>query len=142
MNAYEDGDEIVLDGFFQDDPMPADDGAGSLYQRLFRSLAADRLQTRLHRWRLNLRTGLAKEERLTDTVSEFGMINAGVAGRPYRYTYAASALPGWFLFDGIVKHDVLTGAEERFDLPAGRVRQRDGDGTAHRLRLPKTTATW
>jgi carotenoid cleavage dioxygenase-like enzyme len=118
-NAYEDGDEIVLDGFFQDDPMPADDGAGSLYQRLFRSLAADRLQTRLHRWRLNLRTGLAKEERLTETISEFGMINAGVAGRPYRYAYAASALPGWFLFDGIVKHDVLTGAEERFDLPDG-----------------------
>jgi carotenoid cleavage dioxygenase len=77
------------------------------------------LQTRLHRWRLNLRTGLAKEERLTDTISEFGMINAGVAGRPYRYTYAASALPGWFLFNGIVKHDVRTGAEERFDLPAG-----------------------
>ena len=82
VNAYEDGDEIVLDGFFQDDPVPADDGAGSLYQRLFRSLAADRLQTRLHRWRLNLRTGLAKEERLTDTISEFGMINAGVGRTP------------------------------------------------------------
>jgi carotenoid cleavage dioxygenase len=119
VNAYEEGDEIVLDGFFQDDPVPADDGAGSLYQRLFRSLAADRLQTHLHRWRLNLRTGLAKEERLTDTVSEFGMINAGAAGRPYRYTYAASAVPGWFLFSGIVKHDVVTGKEERYDLPHG-----------------------
>ena len=119
VNAYEDGDEIVLDGFFQDDPMPVDDGAGSLYQRLFRSLAADRLGTHLHRWRLNLRTGLVKEERLTETVSEFGVINAEVSGRPYRYTYAATVVPGWFLFSGLVKHDVVTGNEERYDLPPG-----------------------
>ena len=60
-----------------------------------------------------------KEERLTDTISEFGMINAGVTGRAYRYTYAASAVPGWFLFSGIVKHDVVSGREERYDLPPG-----------------------
>ena len=41
VNAYEDGDEIVLDGFFQDDPRPARDGAtGSLYERMFRYLDA------------------------------------------------------------------------------------------------------
>jgi carotenoid cleavage dioxygenase len=112
-NAYEDGDEIVLDGFFQDDPMPADDGAGSLYQRLFRSLAADRLQTRLHRWRLNLVTGAVTEQRLTDSITEFGVINSGCAGRPYRYTWAATGKPAWFLFDGLVRHDLATGTEER-----------------------------
>ena len=42
------------------------------------------------------------------------MINAAVAGRPYRYTYAMTGVPGWFLFDGIVKFDVDTGAEERY----------------------------
>ena len=34
-NAYEDGDEIVLDGFFQGDPEPADNGAGDKWQRAF-----------------------------------------------------------------------------------------------------------
>ena len=117
-NAYEDGDEIVLDGFFQGSPEPADtgDGAGlgEKYHRAFRFLALDRMQTRLHRWRLNLVTGATTEEQLTDSITEFGMINGGYAGRPYRYTYASTGKPGWFLFDGLVRHDVGTGTEERY----------------------------
>ena len=42
------------------------------------------------------------------------MINSGHAGRDYRYTYAATGKPGWFLFDGLVSHDLKTGTEERF----------------------------
>jgi carotenoid cleavage dioxygenase len=118
-NAYEDGDEIVLDGFFEGDPSPVDTGAGSKWQRAFRFLALDRLQTRLHRWRFNLVTGQTTEERLTDAITEFGMINAGYAGIPYRYTYAATGKPGWFLFDGLVRHDLHTGAEQRFAFDDG-----------------------
>jgi carotenoid cleavage dioxygenase-like enzyme len=116
VNAYEDGGEIVLDGFFQRDPEPPA-GNGTLYQRMFRFLDNDLLGAHLHRWRLNLSTGLTKEESLTDTTSEFGMINAGHAGRRHRYAYSATSVPGWFLFDGIVRHDALTGIEEhyRFD---------------------------
>jgi carotenoid cleavage dioxygenase-like enzyme len=113
-NAYEDGDELVLDGFFQGDPEPVDDGKGGKWQRAFRFLAMDRMQTRLHRWRFNLVTGGVREERLSDSISEFGMINSAYAGRDYRYTYAATGKPAWFLFDGLVKHDLKTGAEERF----------------------------
>ncbi|WP_028476813.1 carotenoid oxygenase family protein [Nocardia sp. CNY236] len=118
-NAYEDGDEIVLDGFFQGDPNPADTGTGSKWERAFRFLALDRMQTRLHRWRLNLTTGQVKEERLTDTITEFGMINSQHAGQPYRYTWAATGKPGWFLFDGLVRHDLLTGTEERMSFGDG-----------------------
>ena len=118
-NAFEDGDEIVLDGFYQGDPEPADDGAGTKWQRAFRFLALDRMQARLHRWRFNLRTGAVREEQLTDTISEFGMINPVHAGRPYRYAYAATAKPGWFLFDGLVRHDLQTGAEESFTFGDG-----------------------
>jgi carotenoid cleavage dioxygenase-like enzyme len=114
VNAYEDGDEIVLDGFFQDDPAPADNGMGDKWQRAFRFLALDRMQTRLHRWRLNLTTGTVKEEQMSDSITEFGMINGGYAGGKYRYAYAATGKPSWFLFDGLVKHDLHTGAEERF----------------------------
>ncbi|GAA3074335.1 carotenoid oxygenase family protein [Streptomyces glomeratus] len=112
-NAYEDGDEIVLDGFFQGDPAPADNGMGNKWQRAFRFLALDRMQTRLHRWRLNLVTGQVREEQLSDLISEFGMINSRHAGRSYRYVWAATGKPSWFLLDGLVRHDLLTGAEER-----------------------------
>ena len=118
-NAYEDGDEIVLDGFFQGDPEPADNGMGNKWQRAFRFLALDRMQARLHRWRFNLATGQVREEQLSDSITEFGMINAGHAGGKYRYTYAATGKPSWFLFDGLVKHDLQTGAEQRFAFPDG-----------------------
>lgn len=55
-NAYEQGDEIVLDGFYEGDPQPLDTG-GTKWEKLFRFLALDRLQSRLHRWRLNMVTG-------------------------------------------------------------------------------------
>jgi carotenoid cleavage dioxygenase len=118
-NAYEDGDEIVLDGFYQGDPNPLDDGAGDKWQRAFRFLALDRMQARLHRWRFNLTTGTTTEQPLSDTISEFGMINAGHAGEPYRYAYAATGKPGWFLFDGLVRHDVQTGTEQRISFGDG-----------------------
>jgi carotenoid cleavage dioxygenase len=111
VNAYEDGDEIVLDGFFEGDPQPLDTG-GTKWEKLFRFLALDRLQARLHRWRFNLVTGAVKEEQLSESITEFGTINPDYAAGSYRYTYAATGKPGWFLFDGLVKHDVLTGNHE------------------------------
>jgi carotenoid cleavage dioxygenase len=118
INAYEDGDEVVVDGFFQSDPVPEDRGTGPM-ERMFRFLALDRMGARPHRWRLDLRTGAVREEDLSDQIMEFGMINAERAGRPYRHTYAMTGVPGWFLFDGIVKLDVETGAEQRYRLPDG-----------------------
>jgi carotenoid cleavage dioxygenase-like enzyme len=118
-NAYEDGDEIVLDGFFEGDPSPVDTLTGDRYKKAFRYLALDGLQTRLHRWRFNLVTGQTTEAPLSESITEFGMINAGHAGTDYRYTYAATGKPQWFLFDGLVKHDLQTGAEERFTYEDG-----------------------
>jgi carotenoid cleavage dioxygenase len=118
-NAYEDGDEIVLDGFYQGEPEPADNGTGTKWQRAFRFLALDRMQTRLHRWRLNLKTGATTEEPLSENISEFGMINAGHSGEPYRYVYAATGKPGWFLFDGLIRHDVVGGTEQRIGFGDG-----------------------
>ena len=82
INAYEDGDEIVLDGFFQHDPAPKHRDEGGALERMFRFLALDRMQTRPHRWRFNLATGATKEEDLSDSIMEFGMMNADRAGRP------------------------------------------------------------
>ncbi|OBI85934.1 carotenoid oxygenase family protein [Mycobacterium asiaticum] len=120
-NAYEDGNEIVLDGFFEGAPQPLESGTGpsGKWEKLFRFLALDRMEAHLHRWRLNLVTGAVREERLSESITEFGTINADYATGKYRYTYAASGKPGWFLFDGLVKHDLQTGAEERYSLGDG-----------------------
>ena len=150
VNAYEDGDEIVLDGFFEGDPNPVDTLTGDKYKKAFRYLALDGLQTRLHRWRFNLVTGETREEGLSDSVTEFGMINGGYAGGKYRYTYAATGKPGWFLFDGLVKHDVKTGTEERFAFDDGvygsetamAPRSMSPAGLRRPAAPPRTTATW
>lgn len=121
-NAFENGDEIVLDGFFQGEPEPVSGVANGMdpkWQRIFRGLSLDGMQTRLHRWRFNLVTGATREEQLSDSLTEFGMINSAFAGRPYRYAYAATGKPGWFLFDGLVRHDLQTGSEERYSFGDG-----------------------
>ncbi len=119
INAYEDGDEIVLDGFFQGAPQPAKRPDDSKLQTIYRFLDLYQLQTRPHRWRFNLVTGTTTEEDLTDSIMEFGMINGRHGGRPYRYSYSMTGEPGWFLFDGIVKHDLVAGTEERYAFGEG-----------------------
>ena len=115
---------------------------GSLYERMFHYLALDAMGARPHRWRFNLATGTTKEEDLSDRIMEFGMINGRHAGRRYRYAYNMTGEPGWFLFDGIVKHDLETGARAALRVRRRRVRQRDADGAAPRRhgrgrRLPR-----
>ncbi len=119
INAYEDGDEIVLDGFPQANPSPRKQEGDDFWRSFYRHIDLTALRPRPHRWRLNLTTGQVKEEDLSDTCMEFGMINGRYGGQPYRYTYNMTGHPGWFLFDGIVKQDVLTGAEKRFSFGDG-----------------------
>jgi carotenoid cleavage dioxygenase len=121
LNAYEEGDEIVLDGYFEDEPMPktppdAPDG----YGRMMAYLDQHQMKPKLHRWRFNLKTGKTVEQRLDDRILEFGMFNQLRAGRKYRYAYSARAKPGWFLFDGYVKHDLETGQSWTVDLEEGQ----------------------
>ena len=92
---------------------------GTKWERAFRFLANDVLQPYLHRWRLNLVTGQVKEERLSETVSEFGMLNGAHGGRKHRYVYSALSKPAWFLFNGMVRHDTLTGQEQFYRFEEG-----------------------
>lgn len=119
INAYEDGDEIVLDGFFQADPMPRYPRGTSLEERIFGYLDLHKLQVRAHRWRFNLSNGASSEFDLSQSVSEFGMTNGLVQGRPYRYSYEALPCKGWFGFEGLLKRDLLTGQETQVRLPQG-----------------------
>ncbi len=119
INAFEDGDEIVLDGYHQTDPMPRPDPAAGPYAPIMRMLDLYAMQTRPHRWRFDLRTGKSREERLSDDISEFPSINHGAPGKRHRFVWSMTAKPGWFLFDGLVRYDLDTGAEQRFRYPDG-----------------------
>ena len=121
LNAYEEGDEIVLDGYFQDEPEPKNfSGAPAGYERMMSYLDQYKMGCHLHRWRFNLATGKTTEQRLDERILEFGMINRRYAGRKYRYAYSAVQVPGWFLFHGYVKHDLQTGASWEIHLPEGQ----------------------
>lgn len=110
MNAYEEGDEIVLDGYFQDNPDPAPmKKMPKMAGKFMSGLDQHSFLPKLHRWRFNLKTGEVTEGHLSDRILEFGTFNQQYAGRKARYAYSTYAKPGWFLFAGVVKHDLETG---------------------------------
>ncbi|MFP6627227.1 MAG: carotenoid oxygenase family protein [Deltaproteobacteria bacterium] len=119
INAFEDGDSIVLDGFFQENPAPKPLRGIGFEKNLFRFLDTHTMRTRLHRWRFNLTTGETHEEQLSERTMEFGMINDRYRGRRYRYSYNALPVEGWFGLEGVVKHDLESGTEEVYQLPEG-----------------------
>jgi carotenoid cleavage dioxygenase len=111
-----------MDGYFQETPTPKPQGfeEHGEYAHMMAYLDGHSLGTKLHRWRFNLKDGTTKEERLDDRTVEFGMINQKFAGRKYRYVYSTMAKPGWFLFEGFVKHDLETGEGIELKLEPGR----------------------
>lgn len=119
INAFEDGDEIVLDGYFQSEPMPRPDPADGKYAALKKLVDVHAVQARPHRWRLNLVTGACREERLCEAISEFPSIAYAAAGRRHQHVWAMTAVPGWFLFDGLHHLDLGTGREQRYQYPEG-----------------------
>lgn len=120
LNAYEEGDEVVMDGYFQENPTPAPLENADGYGHLMAYVDEHSFRPKLHRWRFNLADGSTREERLDDRILEFGMINQRVAGRKHRYIYSTTSKPGWFLFNGFVKHDLDTGQSRQLMLEDGR----------------------
>ena len=119
INAYEEGDWVVVDGYFQQDPAPYLPPDATVDQRLFRYLDLFAMKSVPWRWRMNMVTGECSEGPLSDVITEFGMISNDVAGRPYRFAYSALPTEGWFTFEGIIKHDVQTGSMQTYRFPDG-----------------------
>ncbi len=121
MNAYEEGDELILDGYFQEAPDP--EPIPGLPEKIGKALAGideNSFKPKLHRWHFNLKTGEVREYHLDDRLLEFGTFNQQYAGRKSRYVYSTWTEPGWFLFSGLVKHDLETG--ESWSLAFGEQR--------------------
>lgn len=118
-NTYEVGDEIVMDGAIQTNPTPDLSGLPKEgYARMNALLSMDLQQTRMHRWRFNLKTGQTHEQDLDDEVTEFPMVSGRYKGRPNRYVYNAIMKPCWTLI-GLKKYDWETGKSQRWEAPAG-----------------------
>jgi carotenoid cleavage dioxygenase-like enzyme len=116
INAYEDGDEVVLVGCRVADPIPK--------QRTDRPVARldfIELTPHLYRWRFNLKTGAVKGEQLDDQVTEFPRVDDRGQGRKLRYSYNPTIAPrAELMFDGFVKYDLERGTSVRHSYPAGQ----------------------
>ena len=121
LNAHERDHEIILDGYFQEDPVPPPlKSAPRGYEHMAAFLDEHSFRPKLHRWRFDLATGRTREERLDDRILEFGVINQRYLGRRNRYAYSTTTEPGWFLFKSFVKHDLETGQSWKVELGPGR----------------------
>jgi carotenoid cleavage dioxygenase len=117
VNAWDDGDEVVLDVCRVKKPEPRSDLDGPLAQML----SYLRLDAHLHRYRFNLRTGQTQEEMLDDDNAEFPSIHQGRVGEKTSYAYTMHISPEkTLLFDGLMKYDVRSGSAETYWYGDGR----------------------
>jgi hypothetical protein len=81
MNAWEEGDEIILDGYFQEDPEPPPlDGWPRKLGQMMAYLDEHSMKPKLYRWRFNLKTGAVTEGRWTTASWSSGPFNQKIAG--------------------------------------------------------------
>ena len=120
INAWEEGDKIVLVGCRIDNPLAGDPG-NPTGGREAPTIGFLRLDPRLCRWTFDLVTGAVTEEQLDDTPGEFPRMDNRVLGRRSRYSYnpRLAAAPT-LLFDGFTKYDTDTGRSWLHRYPAGR----------------------
>ncbi|AKT41175.1 carotenoid oxygenase family protein [Chondromyces crocatus] len=118
-NAYEEGDAVILEGYHQGAPIPERTPDDTPISTFMKSLDMHAMKTRRHRWRFDLTTGETKEAPVDDECSEFPTIHQGYGGKKHRYVYAAVGEPGFFLFSGLLRTDVETGAKAIHRFPKG-----------------------
>ncbi|GAA0224776.1 carotenoid oxygenase family protein [Actinomadura nitritigenes] len=108
MNAYDDGDRIVLDlakfpsfmrdGRLEGNPPPV-----------------------LDRWTIDPAAGTVAQRTLDDRSQEFPRVDERLTSRPHRYGYtvASESSPGELVGDGLLKRDYRTGRTDVRRFPAG-----------------------
>jgi carotenoid cleavage dioxygenase len=113
MNAYEDGDSIVLDVARLD--------------HIWRDSAMDFPPPALHRWTIDTSAGTVREEQVDDLPAEFPRVADSVVGLEHRYGYMmANATESAFeepmsAAGAILKYDRKTGGRSQIDVGMGRL---------------------
>jgi carotenoid cleavage dioxygenase len=108
LNAYAEGDEVVLEV--------------ARYPEIWRESPADFSRAHLHRFRLDLASGGAKEEQLDDLAIEFPRVDPRVEGLAHRFGYAVSFdLLTSQTASALVQYDLQTGVTKTHDFGPGCV---------------------
>lgn len=117
VNAWEQGDEVVLDVCRVNRPQPRADAKTPLAKML----SYLRLDAQLYRYRFDLRTGTCSESAVDDDNTEFPSVDTRMTGRRSRYAYNVHISPeSTLLFDGLVRYDNVTGEKTEHFFGAGR----------------------
>jgi carotenoid cleavage dioxygenase-like enzyme len=106
MNAYEDGDEVVLDGC-----------------RLIGYMAEGMVKPplpRLCQWRMNLKTGAVSVRQIDDLGVDFPRVPDSKVGQPYRYGYTGEFGQGAPTVEAFHKYDLQSGNRTSHRLRDGR----------------------
>jgi carotenoid cleavage dioxygenase len=116
INAWEEGDEIVMDTCITVNPAPQADAKGPV-EKLKAYL---RLEAFVHRYRFNLKDGTTKEYQLDDQFSEFPLMNAKETGRKTQFSYNQHCdVSEVFRFDGILKYDTANNSTQFYGYGEG-----------------------
>lgn len=119
INAWEDGDTIVVVGCRIDDPLAFDTSGGQARAEV-PAIGFLRLEPTLYRWTLDLRSGLVREEKLDDVLTEFPRMDNRLLGRRSRFSYNPRiATAPTLLFDGVIKYDTDSGRSWTHAYPKG-----------------------
>lgn len=109
INAWEEGDEVVMHGCRMVPNGIAPDQSYGPYASMVAVLALHAVPCE---WRMNLKTGAVRTRQLDDRIGEFPVINLDRMGRKTRYAYVMAIDTDTDLqrFDGIHKYDLVSGA--------------------------------
>lgn len=111
MNAYEDGDRIVLDV--------------ARFDHIWRDSSMDFPTPNLWRWTIDTRSGRVKEEQVDDRGAEFPRVADAVVGQAHRFGYMMAMSEGAFddpanASGAILKYDRERGTRSEIEFGRGR----------------------
>lgn len=123
VNAYDDGDEVVLYACRIEDPLSRSrdaEGREKTPPPDVPRLDFMDLVPFMHEWRFNLVTGTVKSRQLDEVPTEFPKTAAHAMGRKFRYSVGPRlARTPTLLFDGFLKYDLQQGSSAFMPLPEG-----------------------
>ena len=118
-NAWETDTHIHLVGCEIAEPLAHDPSAPEGLPEV-PQIAMLRLEPYLTEWVFDREHGTITKTRLDDTIAEFPRIDVRRTGKPFRYTYLMRfADKATLAFDGVIRHDYLTGETVTHPWPAG-----------------------
>ncbi|APR86933.1 Lignostilbene-alpha,beta-dioxygenase [Minicystis rosea] len=120
INAWEEGDRVVLVGCRIDHPLAGATDNPDI-GRVVPEIGFLRLEPYLYRWTFDMKTGAVTEEQLDDVLGEFPRMDNRALGRRTRFAYTPriASAPTMF-FDGLTKYDTDTGRKSEHLWPSGK----------------------